>query len=115
MTPKELNEIMRVRRRDFSRSTDTGSYVYDRGLMCEVGTLEYDFSTGIGVLFLEPGSCTDMSGCIRRFEAIDPKVRAILTLKKGNRHLVRDTCYIRDGADWVAIAPEPYWIRVLDD
>jgi hypothetical protein len=49
---------------------------------------------------MPPITCCDMVGCIKLFQAIDPKVRSIETYAGGQR----DTFYERDGCDrWCAI------------
>jgi predicted PhzF superfamily epimerase YddE/YHI9 len=40
----------------------------------------YNFDKRTGILFMEPGTCCDMSGCIAFFERIDPHVQRIYTI-----------------------------------
>ena len=47
---------------------------------CFVRRLDYDFVLREGVLWMGHGSCTDMSGCIRLFLAIDFDVQFIVTM-----------------------------------
>jgi hypothetical protein len=72
--------------------------VFREDVQCFVRTLEYDFKSKSGVLRLEDGSCTDMSGCIGLFKKIDPEVVKILTVA-GHR---KDTAYIRTDDGWQA-------------
>jgi hypothetical protein len=67
-------------------------------VQCFVRTLEYDFRSKAGVLTLENGSCTDMSGCIGLFKKIDPGVVRILTIAGGRR----DTGYVLVDGKWEA-------------
>ncbi|MEO1102948.1 MAG: hypothetical protein AAFW98_04330, partial [Pseudomonadota bacterium] len=53
----------------------------------------------IGSVVLEPGHCTDMSGCIKVFTAIDPSVRDIFTFSgERGEHPRKDMRYSRDTA-----------------
>jgi len=75
-------------------------------LSCTVELLSYNFDdeNGMGLLFMAPLNCCDMSGCIKLFSAIDPNVRRILTYAGG----VPDTEYLKDGSgEWVAIDHRP--------
>lgn len=76
-------------------------WVYRADVQCHVKVLEYDFAKRRGTLKMEDGSCTDMMGCVRLFQAIDPNVSDILTFS-GER---RDTRYMRSGEDWRAFGP----------
>ena len=53
--------------------------VYHDGLQCWVLGLTYDFASRTGRLNMEEGACCDMTGCIRLFEAIDPRVLVVQT------------------------------------
>ena len=72
-------------------------------LQTAVDSLAYDFNAATGRLYMPDGVCTDMSGCIALFTAIDPKVRHIVTFAGGKQ----DTTYHRDGAHWEARKPAP--------
>ncbi len=63
---------------------------------CSVRKLTYDFEERVGHLFLEDGNCTDMSGCIKLFRAIDPEVVGILTFAGGRK----DTGYFLANGKW---------------
>jgi hypothetical protein len=78
----------------------TNDVVFREDVQCFVRDLGYDFRTKVGVLYLEDGGCTDMSGCIRLFKKIDPDVQTILTIA-GRR---RDTAYLRDDDHWRAVS-----------
>lgn len=67
-------------------------------LMCEVKSLEYDFKSRTGILYMPPVNCCDMGGCIKLFEAIDPKVSTIRTIA-GDR---QDTIYFLTASGWEA-------------
>lgn len=80
-----------------------GSYRMNRPIwrddvQCDVVSLSYDFSARKGVLHLDEGNCTDMSGCIGIFVAIDPDVRRIDTIAGK----ITDTVYVRRGDRWFA-------------
>jgi hypothetical protein len=66
------------------------------GLKCLVLSVDYDFQRRTGRLYMPPGNCCDMQGCIRHFLGIDPAVRIIETFAGG----VRDTCYKRAADGW---------------
>lgn len=72
--------------------------VFRDDLQCSVSNLSYDFTTRTGYLNMPDGVCTDMSGCIRLFEKIDPDVRTIRTFA-GNEE---DTAYHRTDGVWEA-------------
>jgi len=80
------------------RSTGENDMIFRDDVQCFVKTLNYDFKTRVGQLFLEDRSCTDMSGCIGLFKKIDPDVRAIQTIA-GKR---RDTYYAIIDGEWQA-------------
>jgi hypothetical protein len=68
-------------------------------IQCEPRQLVYDFEERVGTLKLAPGHCTDMSGCIKLFKAIDPDVLSICTTSDNRK----DTVYARDAAgEWRA-------------
>jgi hypothetical protein len=73
---------------------------YRADLETEVDSLEYNFNTGVGRLYMPHRCCTDMDGCIRLFTAIDPNVKIIRTLSG----LEWDTVYERHGDSWKARA-----------
>ena len=66
-----------------------------------VDGLEYNFNTRTGRLYMPRGCCTDMTGCIRLFTAIEPNVQVIRTLSG----LSWDTSYHRRGDEWHARLP----------
>lgn len=74
----------------------------DDRLMCRVANLSYSFSAHLGEIWLAPGDCCDMKGCIALFEAIDPDVKSITTYSGTER----DTVYDKNSEKWIA------WIRV---
>lgn len=80
---------------------------YRADTQCYVETLQYNFSTKQGLLRMGDDSCTDMMGCIRLFQAIDPEVKTILTHQSGGE---LDTCYVRNGGfdDWKAYFPDEF-------
>lgn len=81
--------------------TDT-KFVFRDDVQCHVQKLTYDFKEKVGHLFLEDGDCTSMSGCIKLFQAIDPRVVGILTIAGGRQ----DTGYVQIGGKWEArVAP----------
>jgi hypothetical protein len=76
--------------------------IHNKQLQCEVESIEYDFQTRSGIVRMPWMNCTDMMGCIRLFEAIDPEVRSIQTLEAGHP----DTQYIRmPSGKWQAQRP----------
>jgi len=66
------------------------SDIYDDRFQCHVQRLEYNFTTRTGLLVMDDGDCTDMSGCINVFEGMDPEVRLIRTIEACGRP---DTTY----------------------
>lgn len=72
--------------------------VWHGGVQCDVRRLVYDFELLVGALYLPRGDCTDMSGCIRMFEAIDSRVCQIQTYSGE----ARDTIYDRTSGEWRA-------------
>jgi hypothetical protein len=60
---------------------------YHADLQCYVDKLEYDFRARTGGLYAD--GYTDMDGCIRLFQHIDPNVRLIRTFVR----LDADTIY----------------------
>lgn len=72
--------------------------VFREDVQCFVRHLSYDFKAKAGILYLEDGSCTDMSGCIGLFKKIDPNVSTILTIA-GRR---KDTAYVLADDGWQA-------------
>jgi hypothetical protein len=69
---------------------------WNASLMCSVIRIEYYYDHYIGVLWMESGHCVDMTGAIKFFQAIDPKVRCIYTYSG----MVSDTAYRLDGKKW---------------
>lgn len=59
-----------------------GRSVVDRKLVCEVVGIQYLPSTRKGIVYIAPGTCVDMSGCISLFESIDPEVSEIETYSR---------------------------------
>ncbi|CAN7202586.1 hypothetical protein LJR030_000524 [Rhizobium sp. LjRoot30] len=62
---------------------------FDERTQCYLHRVHYDFDEQRGILIMGRSSCTDMSGAIRLFEAIDPGVRLIETFAEN----VPDTIY----------------------
>jgi hypothetical protein len=61
--------------------------------------LSYSFETTSGILYVEEGTCCDMTACIEFFKKIDPQVTRIATMAGKEP----DTSYhLRDGK-WEAI------------
>jgi hypothetical protein len=60
-----------------------GSFV--ETLQAFVIRLECDFAHHQGFVFMKDGSCTDMSGCVNLFRAIDPDVRVVFTMSGEQR------------------------------
>jgi hypothetical protein len=60
------------------------------------------FATHTGVLAMDDDNCTDMRGCIRVFEAIDPNVKIIRTTEASEH---RDTIYLKLATGWEARTP----------
>jgi hypothetical protein len=65
-------------------------------LRCTVRRLNYDFTAGIGEIYLAEGACTDFSRCIEFFSQIDPEVRSIDTYS-GDKP---DVSYIQIAGEW---------------
>jgi hypothetical protein len=59
------------------RMVDIRRGAWREDLQTSVWSIEYDFIERRGTLRLPPLCCTDMSGCVRLFERIDPGVEAI--------------------------------------
>lgn len=75
--------------------------VFHEGAQCYVVALRYDFVERRGRLIMGDDSCTDMSGAIRMFEAIDPGVQSIATFAGATP----DTSYVRVNGKWEALLP----------
>lgn len=75
--------------------------VWRHDLQCQARRVEYDFETRTGLLHLGVMCCTDMDGCIRLFQRIDPDVRAIYTFSAS----CEDTAYYRQNSTdlWRAV------------
>lgn len=65
-------------------------------LKCVPINVSYDYIDHSGKMELKRLHCTDMSGCIRYFKRIDPKVRYIYTYSAG----MTGTVYEKFGDDW---------------
>ena len=79
---------------------------YHEDTQCYVQRVSYDFKERRGILLMGDGSCTDMAGCIRVFERIDPEVQRIDTYAGE----VPDTVYRRHSqkfGGWRAYLPAP--------
>jgi len=75
-------------------------------LKCFVGRVDYNFAKRVGLLFMGPGSCTDMQGAINLFVALDPNVRLIGTYQEQTDGWALDTLYSRRrGGQWRATQP----------
>ena len=80
-------------------------------LVTRVLSLSYDFCTREGTLFMPEYCCTDMTGAIRLFVAIDPEVERIFT-RSGD---VPDTYYVRaddDDHDGASHFDSGWWLAV---
>jgi hypothetical protein len=73
----------------------------DPRLHCCIEDLTYDFRTREGQIHFPRLNCCDMSGCIRLFQGIDPRVQAIQTFNGDGP----DTRYTLTGGRWVAQTP----------
>jgi hypothetical protein len=73
---------------------------FDNRTKCDLSGLTYDFETRQGELFMGPMSAADMTGSIRIFEAIDPEVVFIQTLRVQPGDIVKDTAYVRNDDGW---------------
>jgi hypothetical protein len=82
------------------RFYDSRDPVVSDQLQCAVHAVTYDFVGRFGSVIMGDGSCTDMTGCIRMFEAIDPKVERINT---GYTNGQPDTRYEKSDGQWKAI------------
>ena len=58
---------------------------WDARLQCCVRSLEYNFETRMGRVWLPHGKYNDMNGCIRVFTAIHPAVKQIVVKDDGGR------------------------------
>lgn len=68
-------------------------------LQTDVAEISYDVARRRGIVKMPDGCCTDMSGCIALFMAIDPECRSIITIAGG----WPDTVYYRYGdGEWQA-------------
>ena len=74
--------------------------VWNEDFKCFVYHVGYILDGKIGAVSMKEGGCTDMSGAIRYFKRIDKEVQTIIT-HYGNP-AEPDTCYYREGDDWVA-------------
>jgi hypothetical protein len=61
----------------------TPGRVFHPQMQCFVESVSYDFETRVGVVTLRDGGCTDMSGTIKTFVKIDPKVQQIHVFSDG--------------------------------
>ena len=74
----------------------------DERMQCPVERLMYDWMTKIGRVYLGVSGCSDMTGCLQVFSAIDADVQTILTFSDD----APDTIYERDGTgQWQAVCP----------
>ena len=66
-------------------------------LWCGPASIEYDSESRCGFVHMKNSTaCTDMSGAIRLFLALDPGVELIVTVAAG----VPDIAYRRVSGDW---------------
>jgi len=77
--------------------SDTKEKKFDDRLSCFVDSLSYDFNSLTGKLHITDGGCCDMTGCIKLFKLIDPKVTKILTYSGAKE----DTSYVKKDTKWV--------------
>jgi hypothetical protein len=61
-----------------------------------------DGTSRTGLLVMNEHDCTDMSGCIKVFEGIDPEVKIIRTTQASGR---RDTIYLKLANGWESRTP----------
>lgn len=115
MTRRRLEALYQATIADVLGRCEPTSYVYSKKFMCAVGSLDYAYARRVGVVFIEPNDCVDMSGCIGAFEAIDSGVEVIFTLHRCGGHVDCDTTYFRTRGEWVAIPPGSDWIRISGD
>lgn len=74
--------------------SDPEKWRFHDKLQCFVLELKYDYEQRIGIAILgNDQSCTDMSGCIETFKAIDPEVKQIQTYADRGRRA--DVIYTR--------------------
>lgn len=65
-------------------------------LQCYVISIDYDFASKTGSVFMPPNNCTDMGGAVRLFTRIDADVRRIETWNGR----AKDMAYYREGGKW---------------
>lgn len=76
--------------------------VWREDLKCSVLGIDYSFVSKVGVLILPPLCCTDMTGAIEFFRAIDKDVTLIRTIAGDEP----DVVYVRKShGRWVAKDP----------
>lgn len=68
-------------------------------LQCYVEEFDICFIAHTAEVWMPDGSCTDMSGAINYFTALDPDVKSIITWSGGRA----DTSYVRGPDGWTAI------------
>jgi hypothetical protein len=66
--------------------------------MCGVNAIAYDMRSRTGTVHVPPGHCTDMSGTIRFFTQLDPRVSSISVVSESWPTLI----YQRHGHVWTA-------------
>ena len=80
-------------------------YYFDKRTQCFLNAIEYDFNDRSGKLIMGYGSCTDMTGCIKIFKAIDKRVQLIMTYTRSMKdHTYKpDTAYRLVNKEWQAL------------
>jgi hypothetical protein len=77
---------------------------WNNDLWCHPESMEYDFKSNTGVLRMPPVECCDMSGCIKMFKKIDPRVKRINTISGK----YWDMIYILTGDEWKSFLPDSH-------
>lgn len=68
-------------------------------MVADVRRTLYDHDAKTGLVQLGGFTCTDMTGAIRYFTAIDPDVRRIITINEYGP----DVAYVRRDQEWFAV------------
>lgn len=83
-------------------SSDDYRIYFHKQLQCCVRRVSYDFESKAGRVDMVDGSCTDYTGCIEFFKALDPDVTLIETFAGGQKPVTR---YERVANKWIANLP----------
>lgn len=76
--------------------------------MCFIVSMAYDYETRIGQLILAPEGCTDMTGAIGVFLAVDPNVERVETIGTPE---CQSTTYQRTTYGWRMVEKGGYLSR----